>query len=198
MIEFAATFLICTKNASMLVPIIRHMIADSELWLGPAFNPPFVENVHVWENPWRSQVCFSEHGTRARIILASRVKTDPRLLAWHLAHECIHLLSPTPHATNLEEGLAVEFSMRYTAEQFGTDGWLFANTMEIGQQQYLRAWSAARRLLEAGDDIIRRIRQRQPVISNISPDLIRELASCSSDDATFLGRPFPRPVETSG
>lgn len=194
MIEFTATFPLSTQNAQVLAPIIRHMMEEAERWLGPAFNPPRIERVAIWNYPFSSRVCLSPDRTRATIMLADLARTDARCLACHLAHECIHLLSPVPLATNLEEGLAVEFSMRYVAERFGTDGWLYANEICPGSRHgggdYLRAWSATRRLLAANDCIIQALREHQPVISTISADLILEFATCGANDATFLAGRF--------
>lgn len=195
MINFAATFPILTKNAEVLVPIIDHMISQAEHWLGPAFDPPVVESVVIVENSRMSCVRWLQGRWRARVELAARVCADHRCFAFELAHECIHLIAPGRYptnrcATNLEEGLAVEFSMRYTAAWFGADGWLFANEAKL-RWEYLAAWSAVRRLLGDDDAIIQRMRERQPVISYISTELIREFAPrCRPGDARFLGRPF--------
>lgn len=196
MIQFAATFAIATKRAEVFAPAILDMIAAAEGWLGPAFDPPIVDA--VWIIPARRWSCvqYGKCKSRARVELADCVWSDPRCLGFHLAHECIHLLAPGPTnrgATNLEEGLAVEFSMRYTAEQFGTDGWLYANDITT-RCEYQAAWSAVRRLLAGDDQIIQRIRERQPVISYINARLIREFATLSTQDAIFLARPFPRVV----
>ena len=192
MIQFAVTFPITTRRAEVFAPAIRHMIAAAEEWLGPAFDPPFVDAVSIVPGRRWSCVQYGQCCLRARIELAECVRSDPRCLAFHLAHECIHLLAPGPasrDATNLEEGLAVEFSMRYTAEQFGTDGWLYANDITT-RGEYEAAWSAVRRLLAADDRIIERLRERQPVIPYIDADLIQEFAP-DTEDATFLAAAFP-------
>lgn len=206
MIEFAATFPALTPNADLLVPVIRHMIAAAEEWLGPAFDPPLLDAVLVLASSRRSWARYAPDRCRARIGLAGRVRTDPRWLALELAHECIHILAPGPTnrgVTFLEEGLAVEFSMRYSAQRFGIDGWLFANDVIAGTGwegmgwDYLAAWSAVRKLLRADDHIVQHIRRRQPVLSYIGADLIEEFAPLGLKDAKFLARLFPRPVKNA-
>ena len=200
MIQFGMTFAMNTKTAGVFAPAICHMIAAAEEWLGPAFDPPLLTSLSIVARAQRSCVHWSAGRSCARVELAGRVMKDPRCLAFELAHECIHLFAPGPtnrYVTNLEEGLAVEFSMRYAAAQFGTDGWLFVNDIPLWGE-YLAAWLAARRLLAAADGIIRRIRERQPVISYINADLIHEFASISTQDAAFLARPFPRMIPKTG
>ena len=90
-----------------------------------------------------------------------------------LAHECIHLLSPTgkADANVLEEGLAVYFEQWYMHHVFG-EGW-WSGQMTVAN--YANAYTLATQLLALDADIIKKIRQSQPVIALITAEQILEL-----------------------
>ena len=83
-----------------------------------------------------------------------------------LAHEGIHLLSPTgkADANVLEEGLAVYFEQWYMNDIFG-DGWW---NNSINNTAYREALEAAAALLTFDADAIKKLRQIQPTIASIT------------------------------
>jgi len=91
-----------------------------------------------------------------------------------LAHESIHLLSPTgtADANVLEEGIAAHFAERYMHTTFGNGWW----SGQITFPAYANALAQTRQLLSLDPEIIKKIRREQPTISRITAEQI--LAHC--------------------
>lgn len=107
---------------------------------------------------------------------------------YQLAHECIHLLSPSGrNATNiLEEGLATHFSRTYVKDKFNADFY-----EDIAS--YKEAREACEKLLNLQDDIIYVLRQKQPEFRLITKqDIIDVNSNCPLDLAKELTSPFKR------
>ena len=108
-----------------------------------------------------------------------------------LAHECIHLLSPTgkADANVLEEGLAVFFEQWYVSYVFGEGWWLG----EISIASYADALAKTKQLLALDPDIIKNLRERQPIIAHVRPEQILELCPMASKElAEALTERFSR------
>ena len=107
---------------------------------------------------------------------------------YQLAHESIHLLSPTgvPNSSNvLEEGLATMFSYRFVRDTFGLD-W-----SRSGDARYDAAASAVEQLLTIEPTAIARLRTHQEVISRIdAPLLLAHYPAVGLALANELARPF--------
>jgi hypothetical protein len=110
---------------------------------------------------------------------------------FQLSHEVVHLISPTGKrdANNLEEGLAVYFSiyyMNYVFENY--DGFW---TQEVPYEDYRKAYEATKKLLELYKDAIKKLRKTQKVISKISKEQIMSLyPDFTEPDAEFLAQNF--------
>jgi hypothetical protein len=113
------------------------------------------------------QVFFPTPSTVA-IRLSSRCESDYLLGCYHLAHETVHLLSPVPRReiTTLEEGLAVLFARDYIRSNIDIEFPLPTH------DRYNHALSLVERFLSPRPDAILRLREHEPVISNITADLI--------------------------
>lgn len=85
-----------------------------------------------------------------------------RCALYELAHECIHLLTPTGKGTAnyLEEGLAVYFSWQYVKEVLNFD-----YKTVIQPEDYKRAGLLVEKLLNQNPDFIRQARKFQNCIS---------------------------------
>ena len=117
--------------------------------------------------------------------------TDRKDAYWQLAHECIHLLSPTgkADANVLEEGLAVFFAQWYMRSVFGEGWWL----NDITIPGCADALAKTQQLLALDPEIIRKLRKLQPVIAQITAAQIREQCSAASEElASALTRRFNR------
>lgn len=110
------------------------------------------------------------------------------MACYQLAHEAVHLLSPTGGgpATCLEEGLATLFSSSYMTRYFSI-------TWRPGLDSYERAASAAELLLKNRPEIVKTLRRFEPVISKIPSQAV--LSVCPGLDpslAEYLCSPFVR------
>lgn len=107
---------------------------------------------------------------------------------YQLAHECVHLLSPSggQHANVLEEGLATTFAHGYLQDSFNFD-------MPESIKSYQDARTLTDRLLALDSSIIRKIRNHQSAIYQISAkDILAACPICPSDLAADLAKPFVR------
>jgi hypothetical protein len=93
---------------------------------------------------------------------------EPDKACFQLAHEVIHLLSPTEYknVNVLEEGLASYFQMQYMDKE-----WPKAN-MHIDDPAYISAKKSVEKLLALDKDAIKTLRKKEPVISHITESMI--------------------------
>jgi hypothetical protein len=119
--------------------------------------------------------------------LARRCESDCLEALYELAHECIHLLSPTGgmDVTVLEEGLAVYFAELHLREEHGVPKY------PTTQATYTEARQAVQRLLSIDASVIRALRQRQPALSRVTAqDLLACNRAVPRDLAERLCEPF--------
>lgn len=120
--------------------------------------------------------------------LTRDVSTDPVRACYQLAHESVHLLSPSGgrRANNLEEGLAVLFSNIYLSSNFG-------RTIPPNIQSYEAAVEAVEELLGPDPNVIKKLRQDEPRMFEFTQELIeRHAPHLSSECAGFLATKFNR------
>lgn len=134
------------------------------------------------------QLWFPGNCQHVAVQLSTDCLSDTARACYQLAHEVIHLLSPTGarNATNLEEGLATCFAEDYMREHF-SGAW----TPIL--PSYEAAGVAARSLLNKNPEVIKEIRIQELVISRIVPELL--LSGCPAlggDVAAYLCQPFIR------
>jgi hypothetical protein len=103
---------------------------------------------------------------------------DPNQAYFQLAHEVIHLLSPTGGGgtTVLEEGLAHLFSMEMSTAQ----GTQYNSTIPT----YDQAADLLRPLLNSDPEFIRKIRQFEPCLAHVKPEHLRATIP-DGDEAVF-------------
>lgn len=92
---------------------------------------------------------------------------------YQLAHECVHLLSPTGMMKSnfLEEGLATYYSKYYMKEYMGEDFW------HASDAKYQKASDLVEKLIAAKPGIIKELRETESNISNITKELLKSKAS---------------------
>jgi len=114
------------------------------------------------------QVYFPTQSTIG-ICLSLACESDYLLGCYQLAHETVHLLSPVNgrRTTTLEEGLAELFARDYIQKNMGIEFRLYHD------RRYNEALSLTERFLLPRPDAILRLRAHEPVISNITAELIR-------------------------
>lgn len=107
---------------------------------------------------------------------------------YQLAHESVHLLSPSrgAHANVLEEGVAVWFSWWYVKKVLGIDAHEFTD-----EANYLTAGLLVEKILTVRPDFYKEARQLCPRIWEITSELIRDLCpELSDEEAKLLALPF--------
>ena len=123
----------------------------------------------------------------ARIYLSRDSRTKPWIASVELAHEAIHVLSPTAFGsplTILEEGLAEWFAQRYVNRVYGL---VFDRGSDAKADAVMQAVST---LLAKNESVIKELRTRQPVISKIDEKLLVEVAGIELSHAKFLCTDF--------
>jgi hypothetical protein len=122
-----------------------------------------------------------------RIYLSRESRTKPWRASLELAHEAIHVLSPTTFGwapTILEEGLAEWFAQRYVSRIHGM-------SFERGSNPRADAvMQAVSMLLDKNRFVIKQLRTRQPVISKIDEKLLVEVTGIEPGQAKFLCTDF--------
>ncbi|MBW3622320.1 MAG: hypothetical protein KY468_02805 [Armatimonadetes bacterium] len=105
------------------------------------------------------------------IQLSTNTLKNLEFACYELAHEAVHLLSPTgtDETTVLEEGLAVHFSREYLRDEFGKE-------MAPKGDRYAEALERVEALLRVEDSLVWNCRQVEPVLSRIGKDLLLQLS----------------------
>ena len=120
---------------------------------------------------------------KIRIYLMS-CSTTRYMASYQLAHETVHVLSPTRSAaTVLEEGLATYFSHQYMRRVYSLE-------FQAPDRRYDAALRAVTPLMSKNPRVIRELRVRQPKISKIDEKLLMEVAGVEPDQAKFLSADF--------
>jgi hypothetical protein len=112
---------------------------------------------------------------------------DPGRAHYQLAHECVHLLSPSGSlsGTVLEEGLATRFSQDYVREHLGLD-W------GPSDPRYVEARDLVGVLLDADVNSVKKLREKQRAISSVRAEDIRAAyPDLGNELAVALTRRFP-------
>lgn len=105
---------------------------------------------------------------------------------FQLAHECIHVLSPTLNrgASILEEGLASYFSKKYVVDNFQVE-------LNTNIEKYNKARELVQKLIDFNPDCIKNIRSICPKIKDITTDdLLRFVPQFARQDAEELVKIF--------
>lgn len=162
-----------------------HMLEDAQQQFGPrdnSYTPVGIEFVAV-SNPY---IWYVAGGRYVIVRLTASCATDTVQACYQLAHECVHLLSPTggADAKVLEEGTATVFAGRYTINNFST-------LMNPATARYVDAARAVEELRGIDVDAIRKVRQHQPNFSQITTaNLLNVCPKCPVELAERLVQPF--------
>jgi hypothetical protein len=141
----------------------------------------FVEN-----NP--PQIWYPGNCKHIAIQLTPDTITNQLEGCYQLAHECIHLLSPSGGCTVnvLEEGLATYFAHQYVEKEFNFTILPTIKSYEIARQ-------LVHKLLKFDADAVKKIRKSQFAISKITSENILEVVpQFNLADAQVLEREFVR------
>lgn len=164
-----------------LMDELSKIIKLAELQLGPRDRsyellPPRISEcgcAHPYIYPFR----------KIRIYLTAGA-TDRTVAARQLAHEVVHVLGPTPSWTTvLEEGLGECFSREYMKLIYGLP-------FRSPNRWYEAAMNAVAPLLAKNKFVIKKLRERQPLISKIDEKLLIQVADIESAHAKLLCADF--------
>lgn len=165
---------------------LGELLRSAERQFGPrdtTYTPLGIEFAADGPRTWYPEDC-----RHVIIQLGSICATNEVRALYQLAHESIHLLSPTgvPDSSNiLEEGLATVFSYRFIHETFGLD-WT-----RSGDPRYDSAAAAVEKLLAIDAASILRLRVHQQTISRIDAHLIlAQYPAVGADLANELAHRF--------
>jgi hypothetical protein len=148
----------------------------------PAWTPLGIEFCGDTPRLW-----YPGNASHISIMLTDAARANPKRALFQLAHEVIHLLSPSGgrHANVLEEGLAT-LNSHFVSREMGLG--FFSDV-----PSYLVAENLVIKLLETNSDVVRQMRVREPKLLNFNTNLIREFApSLPVEIANELCCPFVR------
>lgn len=153
---------------------LEHILCLAEELYGPRTHTRTFRVINFHD---RQPQVFYPSPSEIEIRLGLPCQTELERGCYQLAHEALHCLSPVDiwTATTLEEGLATSFAHSYIRNHGGTD-WNHSPTFwsGSGDQRYDLARGIVEMFLSSRPNAIRRLREKQPVISAISADLIIE------------------------
>jgi hypothetical protein len=132
------------------------------------------------------QLWYPGAGRHIVVQITPECATDMQRACYQMAHESIHLLSPTggTNTNTLEEGLATHFSARYMLHHFQA-------VWHAGPGSYHTACQYLEQLLALDAGIVRTLRQLQPTLSAITAEQIRSAHPGVTEGlATALAQPF--------
>jgi len=128
------------------------------------------------------------------IQLTPEALNSETIALYQLAHECIHLLSPSggAYANVLEEGVAVYFSWLYLRKVLQVDGRLITD-----EAHYLTAGLIVEKALRLKPDFYKEARIVRPRIWEINDSDIIDLCSeLSLEEARILATPFSQFIKS--
>lgn len=127
------------------------------------------------------------------IRLSVNAAFDLRRALYQLAHETVHLLSPTGgrDANNLEEGVATWFSNYYLTS-------LRCEEMPSDIESYKQALKPIKPFLDKDPWLVKRIREKQPSFHKMNVEDIRpEFEGLPEEQLEFLVTKFQREADTT-
>jgi len=188
-----------------LTTITSFMVEDIERLLGPRLTDQAYEFTGIYFGSSHPQMEYRQdkgkHLTRIR--LASGSTKDPADAIWQLAHECVHLI--TPHmgrTTILEEGIACWYQERWVDKipQVFPE-WIKTRRAAGHFPSYDEAYDLTCKLMSQDQNVMKRLRESQPVISKISVKLLKKEAPWLSQEQVNRlaskferGRPSRKPI----
>ena len=183
-IEAETKFLLAAGDRSFeeaLMQELLKILKEAEYLFGPRDTSYQLSTPRVTQCA-SSRTYFIRPLRLSRIYLSRDSRVKPWLASLELAHEAIHVLSPAGLSgpTILEEGLAEWFAQRYVSR-------VHEMVFERGSNPTADAvMGAVSTLLAKNQSVIKTLRTRQPVISQIDEKLLVEVAGIERNQAKFL------------
>jgi hypothetical protein len=162
------------------------MLSEVESLYGPRDSSWTILGVEI--GPDIPQLWYPGDRKHVLVQLGVTALNDAHRAYYQLAHECVHLLSPTgtSYAPVLEEGLATVYSEDYMKSQFGT-AW------HADLPSYVRAASLVRELLAINPAAVRLLRAEVPSFEKLDETSFSRVGlNVGQKLAAELVKPFVR------
>lgn len=171
------------KSKKLFATQLCILLDEAENLFGPKIKPyPYIL-AGVEFNQSRPEVRTWGHGESQHpkskyvmVQLSRNSVSNSHLALWHLAHECIHLLAPTPKQTNhFEEGLATWYQRRWVKKCASAFPVQYKNKsygISPAYGSYLDAYDLVNELLKHDENSVKRIRKIQPDMGKLTPKII--------------------------
>ncbi len=179
-----ATELLPTRDGYRftLTSLLSTMLSDAEQLFGPrdiTYTPVGIEF-----SGDRPQIWYPGTNKHVSIILTDDAREDPAQAIFQLAHEVMHLLSPTgmANAPVVEEGLSALFQERAN-ETYGLN-------LRIVSKPYIEATKFTNQLLRGQSQIIKQLRKIEPSFHKWTPRFLVGEGNISIELAQQLCEPF--------
>ena len=188
-IEAEAKFLLAPRDRSFEQTLMQELLRifqEAEQLFGPRDTSYQLSMPRITECASSRTYVFAPL-RMSRIYLSRDSRNKPWLASLELAHEAVHVLSPSglgSGLTILEEGLAEWFAQRYVSR---VHGMVFERGANPKADDVMRAVST---LLAKNQSVIKNLRTRQSVISKIDEKLLVEVAGVERSQAKFLCTDF--------
>ncbi len=165
-----------------LTTLLSTLLNDAEQMFGPRDMSYTPVGIEFYGN--RPQVWYPGTNKHISIILTDSAREDPAQAIFQLAHEVMHLLSPTggANAPVIEEGLSALFQQRAN-EVYDLD-------LHLVAVPYVKATELANMLLKGEPSIIKRLRKIEPAFHKWTPRFLVSEARISRALAEELCEPF--------
>ncbi|MEP9360474.1 hypothetical protein [Sphingomonas sp. KR3-1] len=167
--------------------LVSWMLIEAERRFGPRDPRWFFAGVEFADGVNHVTYPLADRPFHVAIRLTRAAAADPRLAHFELAHEIVHLLSPSanPSASNcLLEGMAGVFQLEMASmAELGVG---------VGPGPYLDAIQAVLALIGIDPGAVRKIRAACPDLAALTPDaLLAIVPALSKARAEQLCAPFP-------
>lgn len=164
------------------------MLSLAEKMFGPRNKEFTILGIEFMESGPR--IWYPKNNGNIVIQLTPEALNSETIAFYQLAHECIHLLSPSggAHANMLEEGVAVYFSWLYLRKTLQIDGRPLTD-----EPKYLKAGVIVEKALRLKPDFYKEARIVRPRIWEITySDILDLCPELSLEEARILATPFKK------
>ena len=165
-----------------LTTLLSTLLGEAEQMFGPRDMSYTPVGIEFYGN--RPQVWYPGTNKHISIILTDSAREDPPQAVFQLAHEVVHILSPSVgvSAPVIEEGLSALFQQR-ASDNYNLN-------LVIVSKPYIEAANLTNRLLKGRIDVIRRLRKIEPAFANWTPRFLVSETGVSLELAQKLCEPF--------
>lgn len=165
-----------------LTSLLSTMLTDAEQMFGARDMTYTPVGIEFYGD--RPKVWYPGTNKHISIILTDSAREDPSQAIFQLAHEVVHILSPTggANAPVVEEGLSALFQQRANE--------IYGLNLRLVSKPYIRATELANLLLKGQPSIIKQLRSFEPAFHKWTPRFLVSEAKIDFKLAEQLCEPF--------